>query len=42
MPVTTLDARTALVVIGLQRGLLDDPTLHPIADVIALLAKPGA
>ena len=35
MPVTVLDARTALVVIDLQKGLLAYPTLHPIADVIA-------
>ena len=34
MPVTTLDARAALVAIDLQKGLLADPTLHPIVDVI--------
>ena len=34
MPITTLDPRTALVVIDLQKGLLAYPTLHPIAEVI--------
>ena len=46
MPVTTLDARTALVVIDLQKGLLGYPTLRPMtgstADVLALLAARGA
>ena len=35
MPVTTLDARSALVVIDLQKGLLASPTVHPLADVVA-------
>lgn len=36
MPVTTLDPRTALVVIDLQKGLADFPTVpHSIAQVVA-------
>jgi nicotinamidase-related amidase len=42
MPVTTLDPKTALVVIDLQKGLLTYPTVHPVAEVVdksARLAK---
>jgi nicotinamidase-related amidase len=35
MPVTTLDPRTALIVIDLQKGIVGLPTVHPIAEVIA-------
>ena len=35
MPVTTLDANTALVVIDLQKGILGLPTVHPSADILA-------
>ena len=35
MPVTTLDAKTALVVIDLQKGILGLPTVHPSADILA-------
>lgn len=42
MPVTTLDPKTALIVVDLQKGLLNLPFVHPIAGVIertcALLA----
>jgi nicotinamidase-related amidase len=34
MAVTALDAKTALVVIDLQKGLLSYPTVHPIGDVV--------
>ena len=34
MPLTTLDANVALVVIDLQRGIVSLPTAHPIADVV--------
>ena len=34
MPVTTLDPRSALVVIDLQKGLLAYPTLAPIAGIV--------
>ncbi len=34
MPITSLDPKTALVVIDLQKGLLNYPTVHPINDVI--------
>jgi nicotinamidase-related amidase len=42
MPVTTLDPKTALVVIDLQKGLASYPTVQPIPDIAAkanLLAK---
>ena len=39
MAITTLDDRTALVVIDLQKGLLAYPTLHPLPDVIARAAR---
>ena len=35
MPITTLDPRSALVVIDLQKGLLAYPTLAPIAELVA-------
>src|SRR5690348_10266384 len=36
MPVTTLDPKTALVVIDLQKGLATYPTVpHPVGDVVA-------
>jgi nicotinamidase-related amidase len=34
MPVTTLDAVTALIVIDLQNGIVSFPTAHPAPDVI--------
>ena len=34
MPDTTIDARTALIVVDLQRGILNSPFSHPIAAVI--------
>ncbi|MBF4995927.1 isochorismatase family protein [Nocardia sp. BSTN01] len=42
MPVTTLDERTALVVVDLQAGTTGYPTAHPIADVIANAAALAA
>jgi len=39
MPVTALDLRTALVVIDLQKGLSDYPTVHPFAGVVANAAR---
>lgn len=35
MPVTTLDPRTALVVIDLQKGLASYPTFQPVPDIAA-------
>jgi nicotinamidase-related amidase len=34
MPVTALDLKTALVVIDLQEGLADYPTVHPFSQVV--------
>jgi nicotinamidase-related amidase len=35
VPVTTLDPNSALVVIDLQKGLANYPTVHPVAEVVA-------
>ena len=34
MPLTTLDPNTALIVVDLQKGIINSPFLHPIASVI--------
>jgi nicotinamidase-related amidase len=34
MPVTTIDDKTALIVVDLQKGIVNSPTIHPIAGVI--------
>ena len=34
MPVTTIDTKTALIVIGLQKGIVTLPSIHPISGVI--------
>jgi len=34
MPISTLDARTALIVIDLQNGIVALPTAHSTVDVI--------
>jgi nicotinamidase-related amidase len=34
MPVTTLDPKTALLVVDLQKGIINSPFIHPIAGVI--------
>jgi nicotinamidase-related amidase len=42
MAVTTLDQKTALIVIDLQKGIVSLPTVHPIAEVVeqaAILAE---
>ena len=35
MSVTTLDPKTALIVVDLQKGIVSLPTVHPIAAVVA-------
>ncbi|MCX4532878.1 isochorismatase family protein [Streptomyces sp. NPDC002596] len=35
MTATTLDAKTALVVVDLQKGIVGLPTAHPAADIVA-------
>ena len=35
MALTTLDPKTALIVVDLQKGIVGLPTIHPIGDVIA-------
>ena len=39
MPATALDPKTALVVIDLQKGLANYPTVHPMKDVVANTAR---
>jgi nicotinamidase-related amidase len=39
MTITTLDAKTALLVVDLQKGIVGLPTAHPIADVVGNAAK---
>jgi nicotinamidase-related amidase len=39
MPVTTLDANAALVVIDLQKIILGLPAVHPISEIIARTAR---
>ena len=36
MSLTTLDPKTALIVVDLQKGIVDSPFIHPISDVIKL------
>ncbi|MGD3110032.1 isochorismatase family protein [Streptomyces sp. YGL11-2] len=42
MPVTTLDPRTALVLIDLQKGIVALPTVHPAAEIVARGARLAA
>jgi nicotinamidase-related amidase len=34
MPLTALDAKTALIVVDLQKGIINSPFIHPIGSVI--------
>ena len=34
MPFTTIDPNTALVVVDLQKGIINSPFIHPVAGVI--------
>jgi nicotinamidase-related amidase len=34
MPLTTLDPNTALIVIDLQKGIVNGNFIHPIGDII--------
>lgn len=42
MPITTLDARTALLVIDLQQGIVRLPTAHPAAEIVKRAAQLAA
>jgi len=42
MPISTLDSRTALVVIDLQNGILAIPAAHPASEVVARAAALAA
>lgn len=39
MPLTTLDPRTALIVVDLQKGIVGIPTAHPTEDVVRRSAE---
>ncbi|HEY4357218.1 MAG TPA: isochorismatase family protein [Acidobacteriaceae bacterium] len=39
MPISQLDAQTALVIIDLQKGIVSVPTVHPTADIVARSAE---
>ena len=39
MPVTTLDPKTALILIDLQKGVVGLPTVHPTGEVVARAAR---
>lgn len=39
MPVTTLDANTALVVIDMQKGVIARPTVHPANEVLGQVVR---
>jgi len=39
MPLTKLDTNAALVVIDLQKGIVDLPTVHPGAEIVARAAR---
>ena len=34
MPVATIDDTTALIVVDLQKGIVNSPSIHPISGVI--------
>ena len=34
MPITTLDAKTALILVDLQKGIVGMPLAHPVADIL--------
>ena len=39
MPIDTLDPRAALLVIDLQRGTLGNPMVHPVDEIVAMVAE---
>ncbi len=39
MPITTIDPTSALLVIDLQHGLVDVPSLEPVAEIAAALPR---
>jgi nicotinamidase-related amidase len=34
MPLSTIDPKTALIVIDLQKGIVDAPTVHPVPEIV--------
>ena len=41
MAITTLDPKTALILIDLQKGIVGMPTVHPGAEVVRRAANRG-
>jgi nicotinamidase-related amidase len=39
MPITTLDSKTALVAIDMQKGIIALPTAHSTSDVLANVVR---
>jgi nicotinamidase-related amidase len=39
MPLTKLDAKAALIVIDLQKGIVAAPAVHPVAEIVARAAQ---
>jgi nicotinamidase-related amidase len=39
MPLTKLDAVAALIVIDLQKGIVDTPTVHPVGEIVGRTAR---
>jgi len=39
MPLTKLDAVTALIVIDMQKGIIGLPTVHPVADITGRIVE---
>ena len=39
MPLTTLDAKAALIVIDLQKGIVGMPTVHPVPEIVVRTAE---
>ncbi|HEX3788069.1 MAG TPA: isochorismatase family protein [Pseudonocardiaceae bacterium] len=42
MPLTTIDPKTALVVIDLQKGIVAAPAVHPVAEIVQRSARLAA
>ena len=39
MPLTMLDATAALIVVDLQKGFMNTPTVHPVSEIVGRAAK---
>jgi nicotinamidase-related amidase len=39
MPITTVDPKSALVVVDIQKGIVEMPTVHPTQAIVARTVK---